>query len=34
MKANTIELEASHLSIITHPQKIAGLILNAAGLGG
>ncbi|KAB8315741.1 alpha/beta hydrolase [Tolypothrix campylonemoides VB511288] len=33
MKANTIELEASHLSIITHPQEIADLILNAAGLG-
>ena len=33
MKANTIELEASHLSIITHPQEIAALILRAAGLG-
>lgn len=31
MKANTIELKTSHLSIITHPQEIARLILNAAG---
>lgn len=34
MKANTIELKASHLSIITHPQEITRLILNAAGLSG
>ncbi|MBN3898341.1 MAG: alpha/beta hydrolase [Nostoc sp. NOS(2021)] len=34
MKANTIELESSHLSMITHPDEIANLILNAAGLSG
>lgn len=34
MKANTIELKASHLSIITHPQEITRLILNAASSGG
>ena len=34
MKANTIELKASHLSIITYPQEITRLILNAAGLSG
>lgn len=32
MKANTIELQASHLSIISHPQEIARLILSAADL--
>ena len=31
MKAKTIEVEASHLSLISHPHEIAGLILNAAG---
>src|SRR6202048_1169060 len=31
MKANTIEVKASHLSLISHPQEIADLILNAAG---
>jgi pimeloyl-ACP methyl ester carboxylesterase len=31
MKAKTIEVKASHLSLISHPQEIAGLILNAAG---
>lgn len=34
MKANTIELESGHLSMITHPDEIANLILNAAGLSG
>jgi pimeloyl-ACP methyl ester carboxylesterase len=31
MKARTIELEASHLGILSHPREIAGLILEAAG---
>jgi pimeloyl-ACP methyl ester carboxylesterase len=31
MKAKTIELEASHLGIISHPREIADLILEAAG---
>ena len=31
MKANTIEVKASHLSLISHPQEITDLILNAAG---
>ena len=31
MHAKTIELDASHLSLITHPQEITDLILNAAG---
>jgi pimeloyl-ACP methyl ester carboxylesterase len=31
MKAKTIEVKASHLSLISHPQEIANLILNAAG---
>ncbi|WP_375462095.1 alpha/beta fold hydrolase [uncultured Enterovirga sp.] len=31
MNARTIELKASHLSLISHPQKIADLILEAAG---
>ncbi len=31
MKARTIELKASHLSMISHPQEIANLILAAAG---
>lgn len=30
MKAKTIELKTSHLSMITHPQEITRLILNAA----
>lgn len=34
MQARTIELEASHLSIITHPQEITNLILSAAGYNG
>jgi pimeloyl-ACP methyl ester carboxylesterase len=31
MKATTIELEASHLSLVSHPQAIADLIMAAAG---
>jgi len=31
MKARTIEVRASHLSLISHPQEIAELILRAAG---
>jgi pimeloyl-ACP methyl ester carboxylesterase len=31
MKAKTIEIDASHLGIITHPREIAGLIQEAAG---
>lgn len=31
MNAKTIELESSHLSLISHPDEIAGLILEAAG---
>jgi pimeloyl-ACP methyl ester carboxylesterase len=31
MGATTIELKSSHLSLISHPQEIAGLILQAAG---
>jgi pimeloyl-ACP methyl ester carboxylesterase len=31
MKAATIEVKASHLSLISHPQEIANLIMNAAG---
>jgi pimeloyl-ACP methyl ester carboxylesterase len=30
MKATTIELESSHLSLLSHPSEIAGLILQAA----
>jgi len=33
MGAATIEVKASHLSLISHPQEIAGLILRAAGQG-
>src|SRR5260221_7839091 len=33
MKATTVELEAGHLSLISHPQEIAELILAAAGGG-
>lgn len=33
MKAKTIEVEASHLSLISHPQAIADLIVNATGAG-
>jgi pimeloyl-ACP methyl ester carboxylesterase len=31
MNAKTIEVKASHLSLISHPQEITDLILNAAG---
>jgi pimeloyl-ACP methyl ester carboxylesterase len=31
MQAKTIEVDASHLSLITHPQEITDLILDAAG---
>jgi pimeloyl-ACP methyl ester carboxylesterase len=31
MKATTVELEAGHLSLISHPREIAGLICAAAG---
>ncbi|MCJ2085152.1 alpha/beta hydrolase [Methylobacterium sp. E-005] len=31
MKAKTVELQAGHLSMISHPKAIAGLILEAAG---
>src|ERR1700738_904719 len=31
MKAKTIEVKASHLSLISHPSEITNLILNAAG---
>jgi pimeloyl-ACP methyl ester carboxylesterase len=31
MKAKTIEIESSHLSLISHPDRIASLILEAAG---
>ena len=34
MGATTIEVKSSHLSLISHPQEIAGLILQAAGLRG
>jgi pimeloyl-ACP methyl ester carboxylesterase len=33
MKATTVELEAGHLSLVSHPQEIANLILAAAGQG-
>jgi pimeloyl-ACP methyl ester carboxylesterase len=33
MGATTIEVQASHLALISHPQEIAGLILKAAGRG-
>jgi len=32
MNAQTIEVDASHLSLISHPQEIANLILKAAGM--
>ncbi len=34
MKAKTIEVKASHLSLISHPQEITDLILDAAGHNG
>ena len=33
MRATTIEVKASHLSLISHPQEITDLILVAAGRG-
>src|SRR6266576_1230297 len=33
MKATTVELEAGHLSLVSHPQEIADLIMAAAGQG-
>jgi pimeloyl-ACP methyl ester carboxylesterase len=33
MKATTVELEAGHLSLVSHPHEIADLILAAAGRG-
>jgi len=33
MKATSVELEAGHLSLVSHPQEIADLILAAAGRG-
>src|SRR3954470_22969639 len=33
MKASTVELEAGHLSLVSHPQEIASLILAAAAPG-
>lgn len=34
MGAKTIEVKASHLALISHPEEISGLILEAAGQGG
>jgi len=34
MRAKTIEVDASRLSLITHPQEITDLIVNAAGRSG
>jgi hypothetical protein len=31
MKAHTIEIPSSHVSLISHPQEVANLILEAAG---
>jgi hypothetical protein len=31
MGAKTIEVKASHLSLISHPEEISALILEAAG---
>lgn len=33
MGATTIEVDAGHLAILTHPEEIAGLILAACGIG-
>jgi pimeloyl-ACP methyl ester carboxylesterase len=33
MKATTVEVDAGHLSLVSHPQEIADLILAAAGRG-
>jgi hypothetical protein len=31
MKATTVELKSSHVSLISHPREVADLILAAAG---
>jgi hypothetical protein len=31
MNARTVELDAGHLSLVSHPKEIAELILEAAG---
>ncbi len=31
MKAHTIELNAGHLSLVSHPREVADLILEATG---
>jgi pimeloyl-ACP methyl ester carboxylesterase len=31
MNATTIEVDAGHLSLVSHPKEISGLILSAAG---
>jgi hypothetical protein len=31
MKATTVELDAGHLSLVSHPKQVADLILAAAG---
>jgi len=31
MKATTIEIDAGHLSLVSHPKEVADLILKAAG---
>ena len=33
MNATTVELDAGHLSLVSHPKEIANLILAAAGRG-
>jgi pimeloyl-ACP methyl ester carboxylesterase len=33
MNATTVELDAGHLSLVSHPKEVANLILAAAGLG-
>jgi hypothetical protein len=33
MKATTVEVDAGHLFLVSHPQEIADLILAAAGRG-
>lgn len=33
MDATTVELDSGHLSLVSHPQEIAGMILQAAGKG-
>jgi pimeloyl-ACP methyl ester carboxylesterase len=33
MNATTIEIDAGHLSLVSHPKEVADLILTAAGRG-